>query len=220
MITLISDIHGNLEALEEILHRARGEIFCCGDFVGYGPNPNEVIELCREKGVKGVLGNHDHAVLHEPRGFNIYAEKAIRWTTSVLTEENMQFLKDLSFNIVTERKNKTISIYHGSPRSITRYIYANYPDSYFTPFLKETDVMVLGHTHVPMEKRIDKKLVLNPGAVGQPRDNDPRASMFLFDPAKMTCQKKRIVYNIDAVKKKIIKNKLPDFLWKRLYSGI
>ena len=220
MITLISDIHSNLEALEEVLKHAKGEIYCCGDFVGYGPDPNEVIELCIERNVKGVFGNHDYAVTDELHGFNTYARKAIEWTRSVLTKENMEFLRDLKFNLGIEIKGKNISFYHGSPTSITRYLYPIYPDSYFKQFLRDIDILVLGHTHIPMIKKIDKKIVLNPGSVGQPRDGDPRASLFFLDPEKMEIKAKRVEYNIESVRKKIIKNRLPDFLWERLYSGI
>ncbi|MCK4247676.1 MAG: metallophosphoesterase family protein, partial [Methanomicrobia archaeon] len=100
------------------------------------------------------------------------------------------------------------------------YIYPNYPDSYFEMFLKDTDILILGHTHIPMVKSIGRKLALNPGAVGQPRDGNPKASMFFLDPVKMKIKEKRVEYNIEKVRKKIIKNKLPDFLWERLYSGL
>jgi len=220
MITLISDIHSNLEALEKVLEYSKGDIYCCGDFVGYGPNPNEVIELCIEKGVKGVFGNHDYAVINKLAGFNIYAQRALEWTKSVLNKESIEFLKGLEFSIELEIENKSISIHHGSPTSVTQYIYPNYPDSYFEMFLKDIDILILGHTHIPMVKSIGRKLVLNPGAVGQPRDGNPKASMFFLDPVKMKIERKRIEYNIEKVRKKIIKNKLPDFLWERLYSGL
>ncbi|MEA1994318.1 MAG: metallophosphoesterase family protein [Euryarchaeota archaeon] len=220
MITVISDIHGNLEALEEVLAHAEGDIYCCGDFVGYGPNPNEVIELCIERNVQGVMGNHDHAVLHEPRGFNVHAQRAISWTNSVLNQESRKFLKELQFGLTMEKGGKKISIYHGSPTSITQYLYPSYPDSYFRKFLYGIDILMLGHTHIPMTKTIGNKLVLNPGSVGQPRDKDPRASMLFLSPEKMSCEIRRMEYSKEKYRKKIIKNNLPDFLWQRLYSGL
>jgi putative phosphoesterase len=220
MITLISDIHSNLEALEEVLKYSKGDIFCCGDFVGYGPNPNEVIQLCISKGVKGVFGNHDYAVIAKLMGFNVYAQMAIEWTKSVLNKESIEFLKELKFNINLRIGDRRISIYHGSPTSVTQYIYPDYPDSYFETFLRDIDILVLGHTHIPMIKNIGEKLVLNPGAVGQPRDGNPKASIILLDPEKMKIEEKRVEYNIEEVRKKIIKNRLPNFLWERLYSGL
>jgi putative phosphoesterase len=220
MITLISDIHSNLEALDAVLDHAEGDIFCCGDFVGYGPNPNEVIQRCVEEEIRGVCGNHDHAALYEPRGFNLQAQKALYWTKSVLTEKSRSYLKVLPFAIKMIMNGRRISLYHGSPTSISQYIYSTYPDSYFVPFLEDTDIMILGHTHIPMIKTINGKRVLNPGAVGQPRDGNPDASFFIFNPKTLEITEKRVPYDKDAVRKKIMKNKLPDFLWERLYAGI
>ncbi|MBI2142536.1 metallophosphoesterase family protein [Candidatus Woesearchaeota archaeon] len=221
-LAFISDIHSNLEALNAVLADIRKrkirKVYCCGDIVGYGANPNEVIRLFRERKIVSVMGNHDlnAAIMIHPEWFNELAAEAIVWTNSRLTEKNRFYLSTLPPLLETE----LFMIVHGSPREpVYEYVY---PESRLKPLLGlvEQPVLVMGHTHLPFVRKIGKKLVINPGSVGQPRDKDVRASYAVFDTKSLHAEIVRVSYDIDAAAKKILKAKLPRSLAERLYRGI
>jgi len=207
---LISDIHGNLEALEVVLSdiKAQGitEIYCLGDIIGYGPNPRECIDLVMETCNVSLLGNHDQGALFDPDGFNIGAERAIFWTREQLespndranNEKRWEFLGDLPR---THRLNSFLFV-HGSPRNpLSEYIF---PEDIYNQRKMERLFQLVekycfqGHTHVPgvftetyqfySPEEIDHeytlgegKVMINVGSVGQPRDGDPRACYVILD---------------------------------------
>ena len=207
---LISDIHGNLEALEIVLGdiKAQGitEIFCLGDIIGYGPNPRECIDLVMENCSVALLGNHDQGALFDPDGFNIGAERAIFWTRQQLesstdrdnNEKRWGFLGELPR---THRHNQFLFV-HGSPRNpLSEYIF---PEDIYNQRKMERLFQLVehycfqGHTHVPgvftenyqffSPEEIDHeytlgegKLMINVGSVGQPRDGDPRACYVILE---------------------------------------
>jgi putative phosphoesterase len=219
-IAVIADIHSNLYALEEVLREIkRVKIFCCGDLVGYNPFPNEVVGLIKKENIISILGNHDHAVLTgDTSWFNPIAAKAIQWTREELKEENKKFLKRLP----TMHEHESFSMIHGSPKNpLEEYVYPDHPDYVFKDFFNYTrkDVIILGHTHVPFVRRIDNKLVFNPGGVGQPRDMDPRASYAMFDTKTKEVEIKRVEYDVEKVAKEILKKGLPGQLAFRLFQG-
>ncbi len=221
-LAFISDIHSNLEALNAVLADIRKrkirKVYCCGDIVGYGANPNEVIRVFREKKIVSVMGNHDlnAAIMIHLEWFNELAAEAIIWTNSRLTEKNKFYLSTLPPLLETE----LFMIVHGSPREpVYEYVY---PKSKIKPLLKlvEQRVLVFGHTHMPFVRKIGKKLVINPGSVGQPRDKDNRAAYCVFDTKSLEAAIVRVEYDIAAAAKKIIRAKLPRFLAERLYRGV
>ncbi len=207
---LISDIHGNLEALEVVLAdiQAQGitEIFCLGDVIGYGPNPRECIDRVMEHCHVTLLGNHDQGALFDPDGFNIGAERAIFWTREQLetsndrdnNEKRWEFLGELPR---THRLNQFLFV-HGSPRNpLSEYIF---PEDIYNQRKMERLFQLVerycfqGHTHVPgvftetyqffSPEEIDHeytlgdgKVMINVGSVGQPRDGDPRACYVILD---------------------------------------
>jgi putative phosphoesterase len=218
-IAIIADIHSNLPAFEEVLKKIEGlPTFCCGDLVGYNPYPNEVIELVRKNGITSILGNHDYAVLTgDTSWFNPIAAWAISWTIDELKEENRGVLEKLPTVYVGE-----FYMVHGSPKNpLEEYIYKDHPDYVFLDFFNYTDkdVVVLGHTHVPFVKKIGEKLIFNPGAVGQPRDGDPRASYAIFDTESREVRIERVSYDIEKVDKDIMEKGLPEQLATRLFHG-
>lgn len=194
MLAVISDIHSNLEALRAVLREigTASDIYCAGDIVGYGPNPNECCELVREHGVKCVQGNHDYVCANLDRldsddeGFseedrelcqrlfdqkNTAAQAASRWTNSVLTEESKRFLRELPYEI----SQHGLNIVHGKPGTKAEML-----NEYMLPGSIRQEageqikghILVVGHSHIPM--RISR--LVNPGSVGQPRDRNWRAS--------------------------------------------
>lgn len=207
---LISDIHGNLEALEVVLDdiKAQGitEILCLGDIIGYGPNPRECIDLVMQNCSLSLLGNHDQGALFDPDGFNIGAERAIFWTREQLespsdrenNEKRWEFLGELPR---THRLNQFLFV-HGSPRNpLSEYIF---PEDIYNQRKMERLFQLVerycfqGHTHVPgvftetyqffSPEEIDHeytlgegKLMINVGSVGQPRDGDPRACYVILE---------------------------------------
>ncbi|MEE8400907.1 MAG: metallophosphoesterase family protein [Candidatus Hydrothermarchaeaceae archaeon] len=219
-VAVISDIHANFPALEKVLEDiSRMPLFCCGDLVGYNTFPNEAIDLIRTNNATSLLGNHDRAVLTGDTGwFNSEAIKAIEWTAGKLTPENRSFLKALPMTHENE-----FYMVHGSPKNpLEGYIFPGDPDYVFSDFFNYTnrDIIILGHTHIPFVKKIEGKLIFNPGSVGQPRDSDPRASYALLDTEKKEVKIKRVGYDIEKTSSAIMKAGLPKRLGIRLFRGI
>lgn len=218
---LISDVHGNLIALEEVMKHLNhcDEIYCAGDVVGYYPFPNEVVELFKSEGVRSVMGNHDYAVVTgDFFGFNVYARMAGEWTRNNLTEENLDWLSDLPIKIETE----WFLIYHGMPaddlRAIEEYIFPEDPRIEYILADLERNVIV-GHTHIQFIKWYEGHFFANPGSVGQPRDGDPRSAFAIYDVESGKIEFKRVKYNIQEVYEAVIKAGLPEFLGERLFNG-
>jgi len=225
-IGVIADIHANIEALESVLEdmpRVDRKI-CAGDLVGYGPEPDGVIELVRSEDILTVMGNHDHAVANGKFGsLSESAGKAARWTRENLEEENLDFLQDLPKRVQIEIEGYEVFMTHGTPRSpLKEYLYPGVSDRVLTKMTQEVDadVVILGHTHVPLERIIQERLILNPGAVGQPRDRDPKASYTVL---KLGREKeviqKRVSYDIDETEQKIKDSGLPERFATRLHFG-
>jgi putative phosphoesterase len=228
MLAVMDDIHSNLAALEVVFERIEKagitKIVCCGDIVGYGAEPNECCDFVRENKLPCAMGNHDYtaATLKETELFNPYAQRAIIWTSGKLTEENRKFLSKLPEKKEFGFNGKKVVLVHGSPEN-TRwdYVWPTTSESILKKFLEKTkaDILVLGHTHMPFVRKIDNKLVLNPGAIGQPRDQNPCASFALINDA-LKIKIMRVPYDVSRTAYGIINAGLPRFLAERLYGGI
>ena len=237
---IISDIHANLAALEAVLADSEGEwdkIWCLGDVIGYGPDPNECVALLREQEHLSLSGNHDWAVLGrlDRDSFNEDAQVAIYWTQRVLTEESQEFLEELPSLTVVE----PFTLAHASPRQpVWEYILegvtaaANF-DHFDTPYC------LVGHTHAPViyeqsgrssAEAIapayaepfslnDVRLIVNPGSVGQPRDYDPRAAYAILDGDTLTWEHRRVAYPIERTQSRMSQFGLPYGLISRLEFG-
>jgi diadenosine tetraphosphatase ApaH/serine/threonine PP2A family protein phosphatase len=238
-ILIISDIHANKEALDAVLADAGpyDEVWCLGDLVDYGPNPNECIETVRElPGLVCLMGNHDAALLGrlDLSAFNREAFASVTWTKEIITPENLAFLDTLNERIELDQ----VTLSHGSPRNpIWEYLLdINTVQANFSFF--STPFCFVGHTHIPIHyvyngnghvdwyvpasKKnfvIDSRSILNPGSVGQPRDRDPRAAYAKYYPETNTWEPRRVEYNIKAVQKKILKAGLPQRHALRLEEG-
>ena len=225
-IGLIADIHSNLAAFRAVLADMPrvDELVCAGDLVGYAAQPNEVIELARSKRVRTVMGNHDYAsITRNVRDLHPMAAEAALWTSRNLKGENVDYLRSLPKELKLTRAGKIFYVIHGSPRDpLSGYVF---PDVSSRDLLDlvggiKADVVVFGHTHVPMNRSVYGKLVLNPGGVGQPRDRDPRASyMVLRLNGEIEVEHRRVKYEIDETTKFINSAGLPSELAARLYYG-
>ena len=237
---VISDIHANLEALEAVVRalkeRGATRFVCCGDIVGYGPDPNRCVEIIRGLSCACVAGNHDHGVAGKISlaEFNSTASRAALWTRSVLTEANRRWLDILPLTV----HEGLLFIVHSSPSA---------PDAWeYVLTVREaagemehcrTGVCVVGHSHQPFSvERLpgrparlvredsypilpDAAYFTNAGSVGQPRDGDPRACCMLYDDDKQTMTYIRVPYDIPAVQAKMRAAGLPEHLASRLESG-
>lgn len=227
-LAVIADIHSNLQALtavlESIQEGASDRILCLGDVVGYGANPNEVVERLRDlENLICVKGNHDEAVLGgKVRKMNPQASEAVRWTIEEITDENLEFLKGLDEYKAPDFDNLPFFLTHGSPDDhLDEYVYEDISDKKLEHFFEKTEAhtILLGHTHVPFMREVDIKTLLNPGAVGQPRDRDRRASYAVIDTDEMEIKINRVNYDVEAAAEAIKRTTLPDSLGERLYYG-
>lgn len=219
-VAVLADLHSNLPALRAVLRDVKkAKFYCNGDLVGYNPYPNEVIELIREREVICTMGNHDHAVLTgNTAWFNPHAAGALKWTKEKITKENLEFLASLPLF-----HSSQFYMVHGSPRNyFDEYVTEDYPEEVLKGFLTLSGqgVACLAHTHIPFVKRLEERLIFNPGSVGQPRDMDPRASYALLDLEKKSVEIKRVAYDVEEVVEDINKEGLPEVLGYRLSRGI
>ena len=227
-IAVISDIHSNLDAFEAVIADLPtiDITLCLGDIVGYGPQPNEVVEKVRQLDPAVVLsGNHDYAVsTGEIEGFSSHAALAAKWTRKQLRKENLRYLSILNPSSRLVLGGIRTSLFHASPRHpLSEYIYPVLSQSEVDALLGQSggELLLLGHTHMPMVCSSMKGILANPGSVGQPRDNIPRASYAIVtvSDSQVSVDIRRVAYNIGSVAEKIINAGLPRFLADRLYVG-
>lgn len=239
-VLVISDIHANLTALEAVLEDAGAvdATWCLGDLVGYGPDPNECIQrIARLPNLTCLLGNHDSAALGkiDLNAFNYEARVSSRWMQKTISSENMSFLQSLPEKVVVEG----VTLAHGSPHNpVWEYLLDVYSAQYnFDHF--DTQVCMVGHTHVPLayltqngyigvetkifdngdQLEVHGRAILNPGSVGQPRDQDPRASYAIYHPETRSFQNRRVVYDVVSVQERIQRAGLPERHASRLAEG-
>ena len=228
-IVVISDIHSNLDAFEAVIAKLPeyDELFCLGDLVGYGPQPNEVVERLRQLRPSAVLmGNHDYAVVTgDTEGFSSRAAEAVKWTSKKIAHQHHEYLATLQPSARLEKGGKRLGLFHGSPSNpLTEYILPGLTDSAARNLIARSgaEVVLLGHTHVPMAYSFGGNIIGNPGSVGQPRDGDPRASFatLTISEGQLSFDIIRVEYDVDSVADKIVQTGLPRFLAERLYVGM
>lgn len=225
-IGVIADPHANLDALKAVLKDMENmdRIICAGDLVGYGPEPNEVIELLKSRDVLSVRGNIDHAVVNEKfDSLDEETTKATKWTYETLKNKNLNYLKKLNKTTEIQEEGYEIFMAHGTPRNpLDEYLYPGTSNRALVRMTREvdTDFIVLGHTHVPLEQMIQGKHILNPGAVGQPRDRNPDASYMILKLGEdIEIIHERVSYDIEKTEKKIDYVGLPEKFAIRLHFG-
>lgn len=217
-VGIIADVHGNFPALQAVWARIKKYSFIinAGDLTGYYVDGNKVIDFIKQKKVPTVLGNHDRYILERklPGNLGKALEKPFRYTLKNITRDNLYYIKNLPKELTFEIDRLKIGLFHGSPDNPDRRIY---PDSSLK-LLKDSkfDVIILGHTHWPMVRKIGKTMVVNPGSVGQPRDYDTRASYAVLDTRKKTFKIYRISYDVEKVANQIKKLDFDDDLIKML----
>ncbi len=237
---LISDIHGNLEALQKVLRDIETQgvekIHFLGDVVGYGCNPNECVKLVNQHCDIKLLGNHDYAAmgLESTSSFNQIAQTSMQWTQSNLKKKSLEILADfemqskfLDYNLVHAapgrpedwnyilNKEQASEEFENFPESICFVGHSHLP----TIFIQDADGMISQSSRQKMQFSKDKRYIVNVGSVGQPRDNDPRSCYLIVNHEAGECEYRRVEYDIQKVQEKMRKALLPEFLIERLSVG-
>lgn len=241
---VVSDLHANAEALRTVLSHVRrkkfDQVVCLGDFVGYGAQPNQVLDLMRtmRKPKLYIRGNHDRvaAGVEEGMEFNQAARDAAIWTRDHLSAPNRRFLQELPLGPI---RRDGIMLCHGSPHNEDEYVFT---EMHAARIFFETDarIVLFGHTHLPAIFWIDpqdrvfgyavagditirldpaNRYLINPGSVGQPRDRNPESSFAIVDSKKRTVQFFRVGYDVAKTQSAILKAGLPSILAYRLTFG-
>lgn len=245
-IAILSDIHANLPALEAVLADIEGtgpqELWCLGDLVGYGAQPDECTDLVREHCSLCLVGNHDLAVLRELNleTFSPAAAAAVEWTQECSRPETLEYLRELE----PADTSREVALYHASPRDPV-WEYVLWPDQAADCMAEQASrVSFIGHSHVALffagearggEDRLEARggqagagtdldigedtWLINPGSVGQPRDGDPRAAWLELDTDAWKATYHRVDYEIDRAAEAIEAAELPVALARRLYTG-
>ncbi len=218
-IGLISDVHANLPALEAVLEDMPPveEIVCGGDVVGYNPWPRACLERIKDVASVTVQGNHDRTVETPGRyAANPMAESGLRYAKQELSEEQRRWLRELPRE-ATFGDDRYLLV-HSHPDRLGKYVYpSEFPD--LRPYIDDYAGIVIGHTHVQHEARVDDRLIVNPGSVGQPRDGDPRAAYAVLNTESGELECRRVEYDIEYVCDEIVARGLPERTGKRLFEG-
>jgi diadenosine tetraphosphatase ApaH/serine/threonine PP2A family protein phosphatase len=240
-IALLSDVHGNLPAFEAVIGDVEDqtveEVWCLGDLVGYGAQPDDCVQLARDRCDLSLAGNHDLVVTGDIpiTDFSSSAAAAARWTQETIVEETMTYLKSLE----PADTSREPALYHASPRDpVWEYVLSTWQADECID-LMEARVGAVGHSHVALWfKRDDEgqmsgataepgepmdlsggRWLINPGGVGQPRDGDPRAAWLLLDTSTWTAEWRRVEYPIEEAARAIEEAGLPHVLAERLFAG-
>jgi predicted phosphodiesterase len=239
-VAVISDVHGNLHALESVLEALDADpvdaLWCLGDVVGYGPKPNECCDLVRERAAVSLCGNHDLAV----RGtidldeFSGDAAVAAGWTRTVLRDDVLAWLRSLA----PAGKAEDVALFHGSARDpVWEYVLSDEAAA-TTLLLTSEQIVLVGHSHVALQVALrgtelegglapdgtvlglgEARWLLNPGSVGQPRDGDPHAAYLVLDLDARTATFRRVEYDVARTQEEMREAGLPDLLALRLAFG-
>jgi predicted phosphodiesterase len=239
-LALISDIHGNLEALGEVLRDVESQrvdrIHCLGDVVGYGCDPVACLHLVAEHCDVKLMGNHEYAAIGvlPPDAMNIHARQSIHWTVTRLTDREISLISE--FDLTAEQDDRLLV--HASPYEPDGWHYVLAPHEAAEAFEHtESRLVFHGHTHLPViyclapggrirtvaahdfDPDEESRYLINVGSVGQPRDNDPRACYVVYDTSEDAVNYRRVEYDISATQAKMCRAEMPQMLIDRLQAG-
>jgi putative phosphoesterase len=226
-VAIVTDIHGNLPALEASLavidQIGVDAVYCGGDLVGYGPHPNEVCELIGQRAIPTIYGNYDYAIARELDDCGCayvtahdreLGQRSVAWTLEHTDQAAKQFMRALPFDLRFEVGDSSIHLVHGSPRKVNEYLFENKPASLYERLAKaeDVDMLVFGHTHKPWIATYDGVRFVNCGSVGKPKDGDPRAGFAILesdDTGRVTASIQRVPYDAEAVAREVQAAGLP-----------
>lgn len=230
---VFGDIHGNIEALKAAYQAALAakaeKIYHLGDLGGYSPFVNEVVDFVIEHGIEGVQGNYDETVANDREHCGCKAEDLIQeemanrsfaWTKEHASRKTKEYLGNLPTEIFFPANGRKVALFHATPRKNNLYWYEDRPEKFFREMAEkiDADVMVYGHTHKPYRKDFGKKIFINAGSVGKPKDGDPRACVALIDVTADTVDAEflRVPYDVEKAAQAIAESGLPAYFAERL----
>jgi putative phosphoesterase len=228
-VAILTDLHANLPALEAALTRIEDlgieQIYCGGDLVGYGPDPNEVCRLLAERRIPTIYGNYDYAIARDledcgcayrDRREREIGQLSVDWTLANTNEASKELMRTLPFDLRFELGGQRIRLVHGSPRKVNEYLFEDKPARTFERIaaLADCGLLVFGHTHKPWVHEYSGVLFVNCGSVGKPKDGDPRSSFAILEAVDGAVQVgiERVAYDADAVAARMREVGLPDEL--------
>jgi putative phosphoesterase len=235
-VAVITDIHSNRSALDATMSRIAEldieTVYCGGDLVGYGPNPNEVCALIQERKIPTIYGNYDYAIgrdLHDcgcayrdPHD-RATGQLSVEWTLTNTFDEAKLFMRELPFDLRWDFAGLRIRLVHGSPRKVNEYLFEDKPARTFERIaaMAHCDVLVFGHTHKPWVHEYGGVLFVNCGAVGKPKDGDPRAAFGVLREigGEISATIERVPYDAESVAREMREVGLPDELAEKLVEA-
>lgn len=233
---VFSDIHGNSRALKAVLESVEREepdrIFCLGDLIGYGANPNEVIETIRDWGIPTIMGNYDEGV-----GFDLndcgcayrtveereLGQISLEWTKRKVTSDNKKFLQSLNREMRLTLGPYKILLVHGSPRRINEYLHEDRPAHRLLPLLQRSgaQIVICGHTHIPYHRQIETYHLINTGSVGKPKDGSPLGHYILVKYREyLQVEIQRVEYDVIGEAQDILRAGLPEEFARQIKTGL
>jgi predicted phosphodiesterase len=225
-VAVITDIHGNLPALQATLARIDElgitRIYCGGDLVGYGPHPNEVCALIRGRAIPTIYGNYDYAIARDledcgcayitPHDRDL-GQQSVAWTLDHTDTASKAFMHDLPFDLRFDVGDTPVHLVHGSPRKVNEYLFEDKPARLYERLAgaEEARALVFGHTHKPWVHEYGGVLFINCGSAGKPKDGDPRAAFAVLRPAAhaLDVTIERVSYDAQAVAEEVRSAGLP-----------
>ena len=235
-VAVITDIHGNLLALQAALARIEElgieRVFCGGDLVGYGPHPNEVCALIAQRDIQTIYGNYDFAIARDLEDCGCayitshdreLGQRSVDWTLAHTSQYSKDFMRGLPFDLHFPVAGVDVHLVHGSPRKVNEYLFEDKPASLYERLAAdESDpVLVFGHTHKPWVREYGGVLFVNCGSVGKPKDGDPRGAFAVLSSGSggVAVSIERVEYDADAVAAEIRQVGLPGELADKLLGG-
>lgn len=215
-VAVITDIHGNLAALQAALTRIEelgiDSVFCGGDLVGYGPHPNEACALIAGRDIPTIYGNYDYAIARDEEDCGCayvtphdreLGQLSVAWTLAHTSRDSKDFMRELPFDLQFRVGDTDVHLVHGSPRKVNEYLFEDKPARLYERLAAaERDrVLVFGHTHKPWVHEYGGVLFVNCGSVGKPKDGDPRGAFAVLRAAanSVDVSIERVSYDAEAV---------------------
>jgi putative phosphoesterase len=215
-VAVITDIHGNLPALQAALARIDDmgieRIYCGGDLVGYGPHPNEVCALIQERAIPTIYGNYDFAIARDLDDCGCayvtshdreLGQQSVAWTLAHTDRAAKNFMRDLPFDLRLNVGEHDVHLVHGSPRKVNEYLFEDKPARLYERLAaaETAGILVFGHTHKPWVRDYGGVRFVNCGSVGKPKDGDPRGAFATLtaEPERLAVTIERVAYDADRV---------------------
>jgi len=235
-IAVITDIHGNLPALEAALAAIAAigvdGVYCGGDLVGYGPHPNEVCALIEDRGIPTIYGNYDYAIGRDltecgcayitPQD-RALGQASVDWTLVHTNARSKAFMRGLPFELRFAMGDQRVRLVHGSPRKVNEYLFEDKPESLYNRLAAsaDCDVLVFGHTHKPWIRTYGGVQFVNCGSVGKPKDGDPSGAFAVLElvNGRVEASIQRASYDAEAVAREVAAAGLPGEFAEKLVAA-